>query len=167
MTRSAPLWLVRQALRLYPPQFHQRYAADMEQQFAEMWHDRPKLVSRLVFLVVTLTNLTLSALAERRHPSLDRTPAEKRGGLVFGWLQDGQYALRLLRRQPGFSLFVVLTMAIGIGANVAVFSVVDGVLLKPLPFAESDRLVAIWGRFDPESGFNFPAFPLSNPEFVD
>ena len=61
----------------------------------------------------------------------------------------------------------MLTMAVGIGANVAVFSVVDGVLLKPLPFAQSDRLVAIWGRFDPESGFTFPQFPLSNPEFVD
>jgi putative ABC transport system permease protein len=167
MTPRAPLWLVRQALRFYPPQFHQRYAADMEQQFADMWQDRPSLVSRVVFLTGTLANLTLSALAERRHTSFEGTSPVKKGGLVFGWLQDVQYALRLLRRQPGFSLFVVLTMAIGIGANVAVFSVVDGVLLKPLPFADSERLVAIWGRFDPESGFNFPAFPLSNPEFVD
>ena len=63
-----------------------------------------------------------------------------------------------LRRQPSFSLFVVLTLAIGIGANSAVFSVVNGVVLRPLPFEESDRLVAIWGRFDPESGFDFPQF---------
>jgi len=167
MIPRAPRWVVRQALRLYPPRFRQRYAADMERQFADMWQDRASLASRLAFLVVTLVNLTLSAVAERRHPSFDGTPGMKRGGLVFGLLQDVQYALRVLRRQPGFSLFVVLTMAIGIGANVAVFSVVDGVLLKPLPFAESDRLVAIWGRFDPESGFNFPEFPLSSPEFVD
>ena len=123
-----------------------------------------------------LVSLTVSAVAERRHSSLDGsvTRAARRGGnepreggIVFGLLQDTQYALRLLRRQPGFSFFVVLTMAVGIGANVAVFSVVDGVLLKPLPFAQSDRLVAIWGRFNPESGFSFPQFPLSNPEFVD
>jgi predicted permease len=64
-------------------------------------------------------------------------------------------------------MFVVLTLAIGIGANSAVFSVVNGVLLKPLPFEDSDRLVAIWGRFDPASGFDFPQFVLSNPEYVD
>lgn len=86
---------------------------------------------------------------------------------MTGFLQDARYALRLLRRQPAFALFVVLTLAIGIGANSAVFSVVNGVLLRPLPFEDSDRLVAIWGRFDPESGFNFPQFVLSNPEYVD
>jgi putative ABC transport system permease protein len=81
--------------------------------------------------------------------------------------QDVRHAFRMLRRQPTFSLFVILTLAVGIGANAAVFSVVNGVLLKPLSFQDSDRLVAVWGRFDPESGFNFPQFPLSNPEFVD
>ena len=82
-------------------------------------------------------------------------------------LQDLRFALRLMRRQPSYALFVVVTLAIGIGANTAVFSVVNGVLLRPLPFAESDRLVAIWGRFDPESGFDFPQFVLSIPEYLD
>ena len=82
-------------------------------------------------------------------------------------LQDVKFALRLFRRQPAYALFVVLTLAIGVGANTAVFSVVNGVLLRPLPFPESDRLVAIWGRFDPESGFDFPQFVLSLPEYVD
>ena len=86
---------------------------------------------------------------------------------MLGLFQDARYALRLLRRQPSFSIFVVLTLAIGIGANSAVFSVVNGVVLRPLPFAESERLIAIWGRFDPESGFDFPQFVLSNPEYVD
>ena len=84
-----------------------------------------------------------------------------------GLYQDARYALRLLRRQPAFSLFVILTLAVGIGANSAVFSVVNGVLLRPLPHYESDRLVAVWGRFDPESGFDFPQFPLSNPEYIE
>ena len=176
MTDGGPVWLVRLVLRLYPARFRKRYAADMEQQFSDSWQDRSGVLSRLRLLSGALVSLTVSAFAERRRSSLDgsimrvarRGGNEPRGGgIVFGLLQDTQYALRLLRRQPGFSLFVMLTMAVGIGANVAVFSVVDGVLLKPLPFAQSDRLVAIWGRFDPESGFTFPQFPLSNPEFVD
>src|SRR5688572_15735470 len=86
---------------------------------------------------------------------------------MAGLLEDLRYSLRLLRRQPSYSLFVVLTLAVGIGANTAVFSAVNGVLLKPLPFEESERLIAIWGRFDPESGFDFPRFTLSGPEYVD
>ena len=86
---------------------------------------------------------------------------------MAGFFQDTRYALRLLRRQPAFSLFVILTLAVGIGANSAVFSVVNGVLLKPLPHHQSDRLVSVWGRFDPESGFDFPQFPLSNPEYIE
>ena len=86
---------------------------------------------------------------------------------MAGFFQDARYALRLLRRQPAFSVFVILTLAVGIGANSAVFSVVNGVLLKPLPHHQSDRLVSVWGRFDPESGFDFPQFPLSNPEYIE
>ena len=86
---------------------------------------------------------------------------------MSNFVQDVRYAVRVLKRQPGFALFVILTLGIGVGANTAVFSVVNGVLLKPLPYPESDRLVSVIGRFDPESGFNFPEFPLSEPEFLD
>src|SRR5579871_972370 len=56
---------------------------------------------------------------------------------------DLHQAVRTLRKTPGFSALVVLVLAVGIGANTAIFSVVDGVLLKPLPFAHADRLVAV------------------------
>ena len=86
---------------------------------------------------------------------------------MTGFTHDLSYAFRLLRRKPAFTVFVVLTLGVGIGANTAVFTAVHGVLLRPLPYADSDRLVMVWGRFDPESGFDFPQFALSNPEYLD
>ena len=74
------------------------------------------------------------------------TPGRPPGFVLADLRQDLRYAARMLRKQPGFAAAAVLTLALGIGANTAIFSVDQRALLRALPFPESDRLVVIWAR---------------------
>jgi predicted permease len=80
--------------------------------------------------------------------------------LLDSLVRAARHAVRALRRNPGFTLVAVLTLALGIGANTAIFSVVNGVLIKPLSYPHSDRLVAIWYAA-PGAGItgDFPSSP--------
>jgi putative ABC transport system permease protein len=82
-------------------------------------------------------------------------------GRMENLLNDCRYAARRLRRSPGFMLAAVLTLALGIGANVAVFTVVQAVLLNPLPYPHPERLVRV---FDDLRGSNSRDIGLSAPE---
>ncbi len=95
-----------------------------------------------------------------------RAREESRDAKLFGWLestgQDLSYGFRTLRKSPSFGAVAILTLALGIGVNTAIFSVVNGVLLNPLPYHEPDRIICLFEKF-PNSKFT----SISYPNFLD
>jgi predicted permease len=148
--------LYRLALGMLPAAVREEYGEQMSVVFADLVRDVRRRRGRYAacrVIVAELGALVFFAWRERRGqkppPRIDERcfvwQLENEGGrpMFASFLQDLRYAARMLRRTPGFTFVCIATMAIAIGATTAIFSVVNGILIKPLPFPESDRLIAL------------------------
>ena len=144
----------RRLLRLYPPRFRATYGSAMTEMFEQRRSDafatsRP--AGAWWFFAREVGGLLAAAIRQRlagerpsgtgKDPRAPRSPIRRGREFMTGLTQDVRHAVRRLLRAPGFSGAAVLTLGLGIGANAAIFSVVHGVVLNPLPYPDADRVV--------------------------
>ena len=139
--------LYRVLLAAYPPAFRARFGAELQLAFSEglIVARRRGRRHALAFIGSRFVDAITSGMSER----LARVPAPPMPGrekLIMRFLFDLRNALRQLSRQRSFAAIVIVTLAMGIGANAAVFSVVDAVLVRPLPYRDADRLGFMWSK---------------------
>lgn len=156
-------------IRWFPPSFREQFGADMRDQIdheyaaarARGW------ASAIGFFIATAADLTRSCIAEHANPTWTQTTCAETADMIWtrqGWNRDLRHAARSLLRSPGFAAVTIGTLGLAIGVNAAMFTVVDRVLLEPLPFAHADRLVHI-AATAPGSGFP-DEFGLSSEFYV-
>jgi putative ABC transport system permease protein len=145
--------LYRWLLRLFPPEFRRRYGADMADVFSDHWRTARRAGPRATvrFLAETIADIWVHAIALRRREI--QLPGRRQGSVMRTLWLDGRFAIRSFRQRVGLTTVALLTIALGIGANTAIFSVVRPLLLDRLPFPEPDRIVSVYEFLtrDPDS----------------
>jgi predicted permease len=154
----------RLLLRLYPGAFRDEFGQEMCATFARVLRDCPTPTTRRRLWLATLRESVLGGLHERfTHGRDDRAalPPDPTSTSMDTLLQDVRFAARSLRRRPGFVGAIVVTLALGIGANTAIFSLIDAVLLHPVPVQRPAEVVTAFHRLNdraPYEAFPFPLF---------
>jgi predicted permease len=141
------MFFYRALLRFFPRSFRAEYGAEMEKDFARQWAQSGGVAS-FGLAIGAVGDVLINAM--RVHGDILR--------------QDLKYAIRSLRRTPGFTITAIVVGALGIGATTAAFSIADHVLLRPLPFRDSDRLVKLTEN---HAAVGYPTMEPAPPNYRD
>jgi putative ABC transport system permease protein len=133
----------RALLILLPTGFRGVYGREMVDLLACRMAEAPSARARIGVWAGSVLDLLVESFSERVRGG-QREASSGRGATMEGFLLDTRQSVRALLRTPGFTLIAVLTIGLGIGATTAIFSVLNGVVLRPLPFTEPDRLAMVW-----------------------
>ena len=177
--------VTRVLLRFYPNAFRKRFGREIEQLVESSRRDLPNAApsGAVRFWAGVIADLLVGAVREhaaavrdkrrarqrdrlaRIHSSSDQHPTQGEG---MGTLaQDIRYAWRTIRKSPGFALVVIISLALGIGANSLIYSVVDGIVLRPFPYPNADRLVTVGVTYPARNADRRFVETISPPEYND
>src|SRR5215203_460608 len=164
MTAPLPAWIVRLLSRRLPDPWREVVLGDLAEEYEARAAAAPAAARRWLWWQAVRC---LVSPPPRRSPAAMPSLPQEKHPMLQTLAADLRYAVRVLRRTPSFTLAVVAVLALGIGATTAIFSIVNTVLLRPLPFEAPERLVRLY-HVPPQATFpGIPLFSLSPANFYD